>query len=460
MSMPVFRGDPVAGRPDWAGRGRRLRGPDRRAVLAGLGAALIAQPARAATEVQLWHAMAGELGRQIERIVAAFNAEQSEFRVVPVFKGSYTETITAAIFAVRTRSHPAIVQVNEIGTATMMAAKGAIYPLHELMAAAGERFDAGAILPAVAGFYSDTDGKLLSYPFNASTPILYYNRTLFRAVGLADRAPRTWPEVEEAAQRLRQAGVSCGFSTHWPSWVNVENFSAFHNLPIATRANGLLGPDAELMLNSPALVRHVAALAAWQRTRLYVYGGRGTKAEPMLHTGECGIFLGSSGLAADIRAKARFEVGYGMLPYWPDVPGAPQNSMIGGASLWVLRSRPEPEYRGAARFFAYLARPEVQARWHQATGYLPITRAAWEHSRAQGFYDRNPGAAIAIEQITLHPPTDNSRAVRLGSFILVRDVIEEELERAFAGKATAQEALDAAVRRGNDLLRQFERASR
>lgn len=448
----------VPRRSEGAPQSRRL---GRRAVLAGLGAVLTTRPARAATEIAFWHAMAGELGRHIDRMVAGFNAAQGEFRVVPVYKGSYTETVTAAIFAVRTKSHPGIVQVNEIGTATMMAARGAIYPVHDLMREAGEAFDAGAILPAVSGFYSDAEGRLLSFPFNASTPILYVNRTLFRAVGLDDtRPPRTWPEMEEAARRLRQAGVACGFSTHWPSWVNVENFSAFHNVPIATRANGLGGLDAELVIDNPVLVRHVAALAEWQKAGLYTYGGRGTAAEPMLHAGECGLFLGSSGLAADLKARARFEVGYGMLPYWPDVPGAPQNAMIGGASLWVLRGRPPTEYRGIARFLAYLGRPDMQARWHQATGYLPTTRAAFELSRAQGFYDRDPGAAVAIAQVMLNPPTENSRAIRLGSFILVRDVIEEELEHAFAGRKTARDALASAVRRGNELLRQFERASR
>ncbi|MDC7787389.1 sn-glycerol-3-phosphate ABC transporter substrate-binding protein UgpB [Rhodoplanes sp. TEM] len=471
MSMPMPSGASPPGEPAAPRDSGRAAGPapDRRRVLAGIGAAigagagatLGAGPARAAIEVQFWHAMAGELGRQIDRVVAGFNSEQDAVRVVPVFKGSYTETVTAAIFAARTQSHPAIVQVNEIGTATMMAARGAVYPLYELMRDMGEPFDAAAVLPPIAGFYSDPAGNLLSYPFNASTPILYFNRDLFRAAGLDDRRPpRTWPEVEEAARRLRLAGVTCGFSTHWPSWVNVENFSAFHDVPLATRANGLAGPGAELTLDNPVLERHVAALAAWQKSGIYAYGGRGTAAEPMLHSGTCGIFIGSSALAADIRAKAKFDVGYGMLPYWPDVPGAPRNSTIGGASLWVLRGRPMAEYRGAARFFAYLARPEVQSRWHQATGYLPVSRAAYEHARAAGFYDRNPGAAIAIEEVTLKPPTDNSRGLRLGSFILVRDVIEEELELAFAGRKTARDALASAVRRGNDLLRQFDRASR
>ncbi len=425
------------------------------AVFAGIG------QAGAAMDIQIWHAMPGELGRQFERIVSGFNASQSLYRVVPVFKGSYTETVTAAIFAMRTRTHPAIVQVNEIATATMMAAKGAIYPVFELMQDAGEAFDTAPFLPAIAGFYTDLSGNLLSYPFNASTPILFYNKTMFRKASLNDKvAPQTWPEVEQVARRLRQAGASCGFSSHWPSWVHVENFSALHDLPVATQSNGLGGLNAELTINNPALVRHVAALVEWQKTKLFDYGGRGTKAEPKFESGECGMFLGSSGLIAEIRLKTNFDVGYGMLPYWPDIRATPQNSMIGGASFWVLRGRPNGEYRGVARFFAYLSQPEVQSDWHRSTGYLPITTTAYELTRAKGFYEANPGAAIAIKQVTLKPPTENSKATRLGSFILIRDVIEDELEQALSGKKSAKDALDTAVKRGNDLLRQFERANK
>ncbi|EJW13685.1 Glycerol-3-phosphate ABC transporter protein [Rhodovulum sp. PH10] len=495
MSVPTGPDDPTAASaasvalPDEAGK------IGRRAVLAGLAATAVgagglgaaglsvaadgpapgpAHPAMVGPaggkgsgspgtlrEIRFWHAMSGELGRALERVVAGFNAAQGEYRVVPVYKGSYTETVTAAIFAVRSGAHPAIVQVNEIGTATMMAAKGAICPVDELMHDAGEPFDASAIVPAVAGFYSDMDGKLLSYPFNASTPILYYNKTRFRAAGLDPKAPpKTWPELEKAAARLQVSGMQAGFSTHWPSWVNVENFSAYHDLPIATRANGLRGLDAELTLSNPLLERHLTALASWQQRGIFRYGGRGTTAEPMFPNGVCGIFIGSSALAADVRANARFEIGYGMLPYWPDVPAAPRNTMIGGASLWVLRGRPDEEYRGVARFFAWLGRPDIQSAWHRETGYLPITRAAYEASRAQGFYEEHPDAELAIREVTLNPPTDNSRALRLGSFILVRDVIEEEMEAALAGGKTAKAALDAAVARGNEFLRQFERASR
>ena len=417
-------------------------------------------PAFAVTEIIWWHAMSGELGRQVEKLAADFNASQSEYRVLPSHKGNYTETVTAAIFAFRSRSQPAIVQVNEIATATMMAARGAIYPVFELMRDQAEPFSPAAYLPAVAGYYSDVAGNMLSFPFNASTPILYYNKNLFRAAGLnPEIAPKTWPEVGAAAKRLRQSGAACGFTTSWPSWINVENFSAYHNLPISTEANGFGGLDAMLTFNNPVLVRHIAQLAEWQTDKAFDYSGRATKAEPRFQKGECGIFIGSSATRADINANSRFEVGYGLLPFWPEVAGAPQNTIIGGATLWVLRNRSGEEYRGVAKFFGFLSKPEVQAAWHQNTGYLPITRAAFDLTRAQGFYDRNPGAAISIEQITLKPPTDNSRGLRLGSFVLVRDAIEDELELAFAGKKPAQAALDSAVERGNRLLRQFGRAN-
>ena len=431
-----------------------MRSPFRLLQLAAVTAAIgVASPAFAVTEINWWHAMSGELGRQVEKLATDFNASQSDYKVVPSYKGNYTETVTAAIFAFRSRSQPAIVQVNEIGTATMMAARGAIYPVFTLMKDEQEPFAPSAYLPAVTGYYADIDGNLLSFPFNSSTPILYYNKDMFRDAGLDPQAPpKTWPELGAAAKKLRDRGAACGFTTSWPSWINVENFSAFHNLPLATKSNGFGGLDAVLVFNNPTVVRHVAQLAEWQATKIFDYSGRAQTAEPRFQKGECGIFIGSSATRADIKANSKFEVGFGMMPYWPDVAGAPQNTIIGGATLWVLRDRPKAEYKGVAKFFSFLSKPEVQAAWHQNTGYLPITRAAFDLTRTQGFYDRNPGAAISIEQITMKTPTENSRGLRLGSFTLIRDAIDDELEQAFAGKKPAQAAMDSAVERG---LRRF-----
>ena len=434
----------------------------RRLLAAGILAILLAaRPALAATDITLWHAMPGELGYQIEKLAAGFNASQSDYRVVPVFKGLYTETMMAALFAMRLRQHPAIVQVAEVATATMMAARSAIVPVHELMREQHAAFDPKDYLSVIAGYYSDSGGNMMSFPLNASTPILFYNKDQFRFAGLnADEPPKTWPELEAAAEKLRAAGYACGFTTHYPSWVNVENFLAFHGLPVATSANGMNGLDAKLVIDHPLMIKHLEALAIWQKSKTFDYSGRTTRGEQRFIIHDCGIFLGSSASRADFLTQASFDIGYGLLPYWPEVAGAPKNSIIGGGSLWVLRDRPEAEYKGVAAFLAYLSRPDVQARWHQTTGYLPVTRAAYELTRSQGYYDRNPGADTAIKQITLNPPTDDTRGLRLGSYVTVRDIIEEEMEQALNGRETAAAALKNAVARGNEVLREFERTNK
>ncbi len=417
-------------------------------------------PASALTEIHWWHAMPGELGREVERLASDFNASQPEYRIVPTYKGLYTETLAAATYAVRSKQHPAILQTAEVTTATMMAAKGLVYPVHLLMTEQSVAFTPSAYLPSITSYYSDGGGNMLSFPFNASTPILYYNKDQFRLAGLdADQPPLTWPDVEAAARRLRDKNIPCGVTTGWPAWINIENFSAFHNLPLATLDNGLGGIATELQFNNPVVTGHLAKLAEWQKTKLFDYSGRTNEAERRFYNSECGILISSSAARADIIANSKFEIGYGMLPHWPDIAGAPQNSIIGGGSLWVLQGRPDGEYKGVARFFAFLSRPDVQAAWHQWTGYLPITHAAYEQSRSIGFYERNPGTDISIKQMTLNPPTDNSRGLRLGSYVVVRDIIQEELEAALSGKKAAKAALDDAVRRGNEILRQFEKTN-
>jgi len=417
----------------------------------------------AATEIQWWHAMDGALGEWVNDIAAGFNKSQTEYRVNAIYKGTYAQTMTGAIAAFRAKQHPHIVQVFEVGTATMMAAKGAVKPVYELMAEAGEKFDPNAYLAAVTGYYTTADGKMLSMPFNSSTPVLYYNKDAFKKAGLDPaKPPRTWPEMGEYGKKLQAAGYPCGFSTQWQQWILLENYSAWHNVPFATKANGFGGLETELAFNSPLHVRLVETLAEWQKAKTFDYGGRRGDANPKFNNGECAMFLASSAAYAGFvqGTKGKFEFGITMMPYWPDVQGVPQNSIIGGATLWVLAGHKPAEYKAVARFFTYLSSAEVQAASHQRTGYLPITLAAYELTKRQGFYEKNPGTDIAIRQINNKPPTDNSKGLRLGNLVQIRDVMDEELEAAWAGKKTAKDALETAVKRGNELLRQFERANR
>ncbi|RMD63788.1 MAG: sn-glycerol-3-phosphate ABC transporter substrate-binding protein UgpB [Alphaproteobacteria bacterium] len=415
----------------------------------------------AATKINWWHAMGGALGERVANIAKGFNESQSEYEVVATYKGNYTETMTAGIAAFRSGKQPHILQVFEVGTATMMAAKGAIKPVYQLMAETGEPFDPSAYLPTVTGYYMTSDGKLLSMPFNSSTPVLYYNKDAFRKAGLdPESPPKTWPELAAAAKKTQAAGYPCGFTTAWQSWIQIENFSAWHNLPIGTKANGFAGLDTELVINSPEHVKHIQRLADWTKDKTFVYGGRRGDSQALFTNGECAMYMQSSAGLAGIRKTAKFEFGVGMLPYWPDIAAKPQNTIIGGATLWVFAGHPAEEYKGVARFFSYLSSPKVQAEWHQGTGYLPITFAAYELTKKQGYYDKFPGAEVALKQMTLNPPTENSRGLRFGNFVQIRDIINEELEAVWGGKKTAKQALDSAVARGNVLLRKFERANK
>ncbi|MCB1883412.1 MAG: sn-glycerol-3-phosphate ABC transporter substrate-binding protein UgpB [Geminicoccaceae bacterium] len=419
----------------------------------------VAGQASAATEIQWWHAMGGANGERVDKIATDFNASQDQCKVTPSFKGDYSQTMTGAIAAFRAGQQPDIVQVFEVGTATMMAAEGAIYPVHQLMADTKEPFDPEGFIAPVKGYYTTADGQMLSMPFNSSTPVLWYNKTAFEKAGLdPSKPPATWPELEADAKKLQEAGYACGFTTAWPSWIQIENLSAWHDQPVGTLENGFGGLDTEFVFNKGVALEHIKKMAEWQKSKVFDYGGRTNKAAPKFYNQDCAMYTESSAGLGGIRENAKdFEFGTGRLPYWPDVKGAPQNTIIGGASLWVLKGHTDEQYACTAKFFSYLSSPEVQAWWHQETGYLPITKAAYELSKKQGFYDKNPEAEVALKEMLNKEPTANSKGIRFGNMVQVRDVIEEELERVWAGDATAQEALDAAVSRGDDLLRQFER---
>ena len=431
------------------------------AALTAACAALLAASAHAQTDIQWWHSMTGALGEKLNDLAGQFNASQKEYRVVPVYKGSYPESMTAAIAAFRAGNAPHILQVFEVGTATMMAAKGAIVPVATVMKNAAEPFDPKAYLPTVAGYYTDMKGNMLSFPFNSSTVLFYVNKDAFKKAGLdPNKAPQTWKEVLAAAERLKAAGQSCVYTTGWPSWMHIENFSAWHNVPIGTKENGMGGFDAEFRINSPLHVRHLAMLGDMAKKGLFTYAGRTNQAEAKFYSGECAMMSSSAGAQANIRRNAKFEWSVNFIPYHDDVKGAPQNSIIGGASLWVMSGKKADDYRGVAKFFAFLSRPAVQMEWHTATGYVPITQAAYEVTRASGYYDRNPGADMAVKELTHKPPTANSKGLRFGNFVQGREVIEEEMEAVFAGKKDAKSALDDAVRRANEILRKFEAANR
>ena len=423
-------------------------------------AAAFSLHAQAQTEIQWWHSMGGALGEWVNDLAKDFNASQTDYKIVPTFKGTYDESMTAAIAAYRAGNAPHILQVYEVGTATMMASKGAIIPVTKVMADAGIKFDASTYVPAVSSYYTAPNGQMLSFPFNSSTTVLFYNKDAFKSAGLdPEKPPKTWIELTQAAAKLKASGAKCPFTTSWASWTQLESFSAWHNVEFATKGNGMRGTDARLAFNSPLHVRHIENLANMSKQGLFVYKGRGNAADATFVSGECAMTTGSSALYGNVARNSKFGFGISTLPYYPDVEGAPQNTVIGGASLWVMSGKKAPEYKGVGQFFAFLSKTDVAAKSHQRTGYLPVTIASYEMTDKGGFYKENPGTDVSVTQM-IRKTTDKSRGIRLGNFTQIRTINDEELEQVWSGKKSVQEALDTAVKRGNEQLERFQKANK
>ncbi|WP_455477260.1 sn-glycerol-3-phosphate ABC transporter substrate-binding protein UgpB [Bartonella sp. B41] len=418
----------------------------------------------AKVRISFWHSMSGELGKQTADLINDFNASQSKYEIIPSFRGEYEESMISLITAFRGKKQPVLAQIYEIGTGTMMAAKGVVYPLYQLMSDTKQEFNSADYFPTISNYYSDTRGRMLSLPFNASTPILYYNKDIFKRAGLdPEQSPKTWQDIENFSKKiLATKAASCGFTMAYASqWIGMENFLALHNLPFGTKENGFSGLDSELTFNGPLQVRMWTDLKKWFDQGIFRYGGPAgaLDAAPLFMAQNCAIFMQSSGSQSGIISEAQFQVGFGMLPYYSDVKEAPQNSIIGGASIWVLKGHTPEEYAGASAFLKFLSRADNQAKWHQKTGYLPITKAAYELSKKQYFYDKVPSADIAIKQINLNKPTIYSKGIRFGNLPQIRSILDQELEAVLSGSKTPKDGLDTAVQRGNKLLREFERAN-
>lgn len=425
---------------------------------AGLAATftiLSTSAAFAVTEIQWWHAMTGANNEVVETLSKEFNESQSDYKIVPVFKGTYPETLNAGIAAFRANQAPHIIQVFDVGTGVMMAAEGAVKPVAEVLSMGGTAFDKSQYLPGIVAYYSKPDGTMLSFPYNSSSPILYYNKDAFEKAGLdAENPPKTWPEVFEAAKKIKESGAAqCGLTSTWLTWIGLENFAAWNNLQYGTEENGLASTDVELTFNTEPFVRHFQNFADLAKDDTFRYGGRTSEAKQLFLSGECAIMTESSGGLGDV-LKSGLNYGLGQLPYYDDLEGAPQNTIPGGASLWVFGGKSDDEYKGVAAFFEFLSQTEIQQRLHEVSGYLPVTLAAYEATKSSGFYDENPGREIPIQQMMGKEPTANSKGVRLVNLPQVRDIENEEFEKMLAGDQTAQQALDNSVERGNAAIQQ------
>ncbi len=434
-------------------------------AMAALGLMLAVAPAHAQrTTINWWHSMSGQLGEWIEEVAKRYNSSQDKYDLKPIFKGSYQESFNAVTAAYRAKEHPHLLQSNESSVITLMLS-GVVEPAHEILTNNKVAFDTSDLVPPVALVYTDPKGKLIAMPFNSSTPILYYNAEYIEKFGLGG-PPKTWQEMEGQIAKMKAGGVQCGLALHGFSphgqWIDVENYSARNDIPYASGQNGIEGLNAEMMFNKTSVVQHMERIKRWIDNGYAIYGSAAGAAAggPRVDfgTGRCAFIMDSSALHAQFERDVKPKWSATFLPHEEGRPA--NNTVIGGAALFALKGHAPAVYAGIGEFFRFLAQKEVQIYNHQRTGYVPVTKSAYEQLVKDGYYTQKPAMGIAIRQLLLNAPTANSRAIRLGNHEGVRVVFTEEVERALVGQKSVAQAMDDAVRRANELLRRFEQQNR
>ncbi len=430
----------------------------RKLILSTASALLLGAPAFAQTEITFWHGMGGALGDATNEIAEMFNASQSEYRVVPLYKGTYEETLTATIAAFRAGEQPNIVQVFDAGAATVIGAEGATIAAADLLAQFGTKpFSPDDYIEGVRNFYADAEGKMIGMPFNSSTPIMYVNTEAFEKTGLTP--PATWEEFEAMAPKLAEAGYIPLAQSHLP-WIFTENFMSRHNQPFATNQNGFEGAEGtQILIKNEHLMNHFAKLKEWKDAGLFGFYGTGwAENQTPFQEGKIALWLGSSASFSGLQQSAVMPFSATFLPYWEAVPGAGTNTFIGGAALFAMSGHPEEENKAAAAFFEFLTSPEVQVHWHKGTGYVPVTPAAYELAKSQGYYDEVPSAEIGTLQL-MKPGSENTRGYRMGFYVQIRDVMNREYSRILNGETSVEDAFNAIEAEANELLSRFARTS-
>ena len=388
-------------------------------------------------QIELSHQLDEERAERIEPLIERFNGQQKdvEIKLVRRVEGAEPKQLNL---------------VTREEYARFVANKAKFKPLNEVMREGKETLDGNKLSPEMRDRLTEGSGKMFSLPVAFSTPVLYINKAAFRKAGLnPDQPPKTWAETQEVAGKLVDSGSRCAFTTSWPTWVHIDNLSAW---------NGAEVSDAKGKLNFNGLVqiKHVAMLATWYKSKYFSYFGRRDEADRRFADGECAMLTSSSSLFASLAGKKSLEVGVSTLPYHDDVRGAPQNTLADGASLWIANGLKPAETKGVAKFVNYVLSPEVQIELTVSGGFLPMTPVARAAASSKLLKDDLAGLQVAYAELQGRASLP---VVRVSQIEAVRNIVDEELEAVWANKIPAKQALDNAVQRGNALM-QTEVASK
>ena len=415
-----------------------------------------------AAKITWWHAMTGVNGDAINKIVAGFNSSQTDIKVEAVFQGSYDDLLAKLNTAIASNAAPALVQVYDIGQRYMYDS-GQVVPMQAFIDR--DKFDTSDFEPAVINYYKFQD-KLQSMPFNASSAMLLYNKDAFKAAGLdPEKPPATFSEIADAAKKLTKKDASgqttqYGFGPSIYGWL-FEQLMATSGALYGDNGNGRDNRATKVVYNSA----EGKAILDWWKAG--VDGGYflnpgidNAGATNAFNAGKTAMYIESTAtLRGSINAIAgKFQVGTGLYPR-PDNKPATGGNIIGGASLYIMKSRPAEEQQAAWEFIKYAMTPAIQAQWNLDTGYYPVVKAAYNEQASKDWATKYPQFLTAINEIRDSPQNRATNGAVLGVMPQARQRTQKMIESVLLGQATSQAALEAAVTEINAAIDKYNKAN-
>ncbi|HET8626414.1 MAG TPA: ABC transporter substrate-binding protein [Thermomicrobiales bacterium] len=411
-----------------------------------------------ALKLEFWHAMGGQNGATVTKLVDQYNDSQSDVYVEAIYQGSYDDTLTKVKAGLPSKTLPHMVQIYDIGLRFMIDSK-AIEPMQTFIDA--DKFDTSQFEAAILNYYT-VDKRLYSMPFNTSNPILYYNKKAFQDAGLDPaKPPQTWADVEQMAGKLVKKDSSgkvtqYGISIAIYGWF-FEQFLATENALYADPDNGRGAQRAtKVVYNQDPGVKIVDWWNGLVQKGVAVNLGRNTSdTQKAFIAGQIPMTIDSTAVVRQVVSGAgdKFEVGTGYMPR-PDSSGN-GGIIMGGASLYITQSKPDKEKQASWKFVQWLAQPQQQAFWHINTGYFPVRKDAYELPEEKDNAQKYPQFQTAVNQLHDTKLTPATSGAVLGVFAQSRASTETAIESVILGKAKSKDALDQSANDINNALKLY-----
>ncbi|MCD0504811.1 extracellular solute-binding protein [Bordetella petrii] len=412
------------------------------------GAAMVAAGAAHAADVdiQVWHTLNGPNKAEFEKLTKRFNKEQKDVSVELRHFETEQALLQAGTAAIKKKQGPNLVQLPDNRSPEVVSEHKAILPLYQLLAKYPIK-DLNWFLPTTSSFTRDGKGRLLAFPWMAEVPIMFYNMSYYKKAGLDPNKPaRTWADLQGELLKLRDvANIECPYASSDQVQVHLENLAPVNKQLFTTNDNGLSSGKAKPAFKFDTLyMRHVSLMVSWKRSLLFTAHSDNNQSDQLFAKGQCAVLTSGSGAAGLFMNTRSLSFGVAPLPYYTQATPDAGSPFVSGSALWAIDGHPQAQEKATAQFLAWLAKPVNAAEWHQRTGFLPLTDAAFRASDVS-FYDKVPGAHAIIQSMNGGKPLSTSRGFRMANYEQVEAVLNDGLNQALEGKTPPVAALNNAA---------------